>query len=174
MRAKIRMVIGLITSIVSIAGVLVLFTRFLIYHLTQHAPCAPYTIFPLGSILPVIYWIFLIRKKMKRVHLIFWVWLISWIITLVLMFLGDVVYYRWLQRSFPDMLGMIHLFLVVIVGFPTFAFLEPIVDIFSVYSFGWRAVSGTIVMVLLWIGMKGLEQINQTENAAISGGTDQK
>jgi hypothetical protein len=111
---------------------------------------------------------------MKRVHLIFWVWLISWIITLVLMFLGDVVYYRWLQRSFPDMLGMIHLFLVVIVGFPTFAFLEPIVDIFSVYSFGWRAVSGTIVMVLLWIGMKGLEQINQTENAAISGGTDQK
>jgi hypothetical protein len=166
-KAKIQIVVGLITAIVSVAGVLVLFTQFLIYHLTQRAPCAPYTIYPLGSILPAIYGIFLIRKKLRQVRLIFWVWLISWIITLVFMFLDDIVYYRWLQQSLPDKLYVINFYLWVAVGLPSFAFLQflyPIVDIFNVSSFTWRAITGVIVMVLLWIGVKGLEQIKQTKN----------
>jgi hypothetical protein len=171
-KAKVQIAIGLITTAVSILGILVLFTELLFYHITQRAPCAPYIIFPLGLILPVIYGVFLIRKKLKHVRVIFWVWVVSWIITMVFMFLGDVVYYRWLQQSLPGTLDTIAFLLELIIGFPSFAFLFPIIDISNVSSIAWRETTGVIVLLLLWIGLRGLEQIKKMGTEGLSHKTN--
>lgn len=171
MKSKIQIIIGLITAIVSIAGVLLLFTRCLI-----DPPCAPYTISPLGLILPAVYGIFLIRKKLGQVRLIFWVWFISWIITLFFIFHENIRYYYWLQPNFFDRLVTIHLYLWVTVGLPTFDFLYflcPFNNI-SAYSFAWRAITGVIVMIFLWIGVKGLEQTKRAKDPAVNSGANQK
>ena len=171
-KAKVQIAVGLIAAAVSIGSILVLFTNFLIYHITQRAPCAPYTIFPFGLILPVIYGVFIIRKKLKVVRLIFGVWFATWIITMVLMFLGEVVYFRWLEQRLPPVIDEIDFLLTVIIGFPSFAFLYPIVDIFNVSSVVWRVIAGTIFMVLLWIGLRGLGQIKKTGTEGLSHETN--
>ena len=75
----------------------------------------------------------------------------------------------YIQNSLPDKLGTIYFYLWVTIGLPTFAFL-PMFDVFNfnIYSFTWRAIAGVIVMVLLWVGVKGLKQIKQTKNPAIN------
>jgi len=139
-------------------GILWIFVPCLYQHLfSDDAPHCPYTIFPLGLILPILYSLFLIRKKLKQTEVIFWLWCAGWLISFVKYWLEN-----WLEWQDWSYIG---LFLEVIVAMPTYAFLQPWVDTSNVYEYSVpiRALNGIAFIAFLLIGIKGLKQTIKAE-----------
>ncbi|MDH4240745.1 MAG: hypothetical protein OEW48_14390 [Phycisphaerae bacterium] len=135
-KARIQVIIGLLTAIVCAVGILII---------SFDLP-----FFLIALIFPIAYGVNLIKKKLKTVKIIFFIWCGGWLLSCILFWLIDV-------------LG--------VTGFCAFGILElifilpiwiPVSPLFE-YSLAVRVISGAIVMFLFWIGTRGVKQIIKAE-----------
>ncbi len=154
MKSKDQITLGLITALVSIAGILFYFVK---YCLAQHNHIL-YKIFPLGLIAPSAYAIFLIRRKASLVKATFWIWFAGWIVYLCLSTLNLAYHHHWIAGKFSPVVETIYYFLTVLTAVPVFSF---IFSTWQIDPFIRHLVVGIIVMGLLWTGQRGILKSQQ-------------
>lgn len=141
MKAKIQLIIGLLTAIVCAIGVLII---------SSEMP--PFLI---ALLFPILYGVTLIKKKLKSAKTIFFIWCGGWLLSCV---------FFWLKDSFSGVavivvsifaLGILELIVTLPIWVPVSPFFE--------YSLGVRVISGAFIMLLFWIGIRGIKQIIKKE-----------
>jgi hypothetical protein len=136
MKAKIQLIIGLLTSIVCAVGILAISSKLFFSSL--------------ALIFPIAYGLTLIKKKLKAAKIIFLIWCGGWILSCILVWFRDV-----LGIAGFCAVGILELIVILPIWIPVSPFFE--------YSLDVRVISGAIVMVLFWIGIRGLKQIIKEE-----------